>query len=86
MIAILLRLPESLLAEIDQLAEEIYTTRSALIREALVRHLFIINHVICPAIMNHYRQSLEVVPRTMTPKTPSHTIPSFTKAPKEHTR
>ena len=50
MIAILIRLPESLLAEIDRLAEETYTNRSAFIRQACGRHIDIIRHVEIPAI------------------------------------
>jgi metal-responsive CopG/Arc/MetJ family transcriptional regulator len=58
MIAILIRLPESLLAEIDTLAEEIYTNRSAFIRQACSRHIDIIRNVEIPAIREHYRQRI----------------------------
>jgi metal-responsive CopG/Arc/MetJ family transcriptional regulator len=58
MTAILLRLPESLLAEIDRLAEETYTNRSAFIRQACSRHIDIIRHVEIPAIRAHYKQRI----------------------------
>lgn len=50
MIAILIRVPESLLAAIDQLAEETYTNRSAFIRQACSRQIDIIRNVEIPAI------------------------------------
>ncbi len=50
MIAILIRVPESLLATIDQLAEETYTNRSAFIRQACSRHIDIIRNVEIPAV------------------------------------
>ena len=56
MIAILVRLPESLLAEIDRLAEETYTNRSVFIRQACGRHIHIIRNVELPAIRAHYKQ------------------------------
>lgn len=58
MTAILVRLPESLLAEIDTLAEEIYINRSAFIRQACNRHIHIIRNVELPAIREHYKQRL----------------------------
>jgi metal-responsive CopG/Arc/MetJ family transcriptional regulator len=58
MIAILIRLPASLLAEIDQLAEETYTNRSAFIRQVCNRHIDIIRNVELPAIREHYRQRI----------------------------
>ena len=58
MSAILLRLPESLLAEIDTLAEEIYTNRSAFIRQACNRHIDIIRHVEIPAAREFYRKRI----------------------------
>ena len=58
MIAILLRLPESLLATIDSLAEETYTNRSAFIRQACSRHIDIIRNVELPAIRAHAAQRL----------------------------
>lgn len=50
MTAILIRLPESLLAAIDTLAEETYTNRSAFVRQACSRHIDIIRNVEMPAI------------------------------------
>lgn len=58
MTAILLRLPESLLAAVDQTAEETYTNRSALIRQSIARNLHIINQVEGPAIREHYRNQI----------------------------
>lgn len=58
MIAILIRLPESLLAEIDQLAEETYTNRSAFIRQACSRNLDIIKNVEVPAIRAFHQQRI----------------------------
>jgi 1,2-phenylacetyl-CoA epoxidase PaaB subunit len=56
MTAILIRLPDHLLAEIDQLAEETYTNRSVFIRQACGRHIHIIRNVELPAIRSHYKQ------------------------------
>lgn len=58
MTAIMLRLPETLLAAIDQTAEKTYTNRSALIRQSIARNLFIINQVELPAIREHYRNRI----------------------------
>nr|WP_281721644.1 ribbon-helix-helix domain-containing protein [Nitrosomonas nitrosa] len=58
MTSILLRIPESLLADLDQLAEEIYTNRSALIRQSIVRNLDILRHVELPYIREHCRNRL----------------------------
>lgn len=58
MIAILIRLPESLLAAIDTLAEETYTTRSAFIRQACSRNLDIIRNVELPAIRAFHQQRI----------------------------
>lgn len=58
MTAILLRLPKSLLAEIDQLAEDIYTNRSSLIRQSILRNIHIIRTVELPAIQDHYRKRI----------------------------
>lgn len=58
MTAILIRLPESLLAEIDRLAEETYTNRSAYIRAACHRQNHIISTVELPAIREHYRKRI----------------------------
>lgn len=56
--SILLRIPESLLAELDQTADEIYTNRSALIRQSIARNLDIIRHVELPAIRAHFRNQI----------------------------
>ena len=58
MICVLIRLPASLLAEIDQLVEETYTNRSAFIRQACSRHIHIIRNVELPAIRAHYKQRI----------------------------
>lgn len=56
--SIMLRLPESLLTEIDQLAEETFTNRSAFVRQACFRHIHILKNVELPAIRDHYRNRL----------------------------
>jgi len=58
MTAILLRLPESLLSEIDSLPEEIYMTRSSFIRQACSRQIHIVRKVELPAIRAHYQNRL----------------------------
>ena len=58
MIAILIRLPESLLDAIDTLAEETYTNRSAFIRLACGRHIDIIRNVEMPAAREFYRKRI----------------------------
>ena len=55
---VLIRLPASLLAEIDQLVEETYTNRSAFIRQACSRHCHIISTVEGPAIREFYRKRI----------------------------
>lgn len=62
MTTINVRLPESLLNDIDQTAEEIYTSRSAFIRAACCRHIHIIRHVELPAMREHYRNQ---IPKTL---------------------
>lgn len=56
--SILLRIPEALLAKLDQTAEETYTNRSALIRQSIVRNLFIIKQLEIPAIREHYQNQI----------------------------
>ena len=58
MIAILVRLPESLLAEIDQLVEETYTNRSVFLRQACWRNLQIIRKIEIPAILAFHQQRI----------------------------
>lgn len=58
MTAILIRLPESLLAAVDRLAEETYTNRSAFIRQACFRHIDIIRNVELPAAREFYRKRI----------------------------
>lgn len=55
---VLIRLPESLLTEIDQLVEETYTNRSAFIRQACSRNLDIIRTVERPAIRAFHQQRI----------------------------
>jgi len=55
---VLIRLPASLLTEIDQLVEETYTNRSAFIRQACSRHIDIIRHVEIPAAREFYRKRI----------------------------
>ena len=54
----LLRLPESLMDEIDLIAEGTYCTKSALIRQSIARNLDIIQNVEIPAIREHYKQRI----------------------------
>nr|WP_281720294.1 ribbon-helix-helix protein, CopG family [Nitrosomonas nitrosa] len=56
--SILLRIPESLLAQLDITAESTYTNRSALIRQSIARNLDIICQVELPAIREHYRNRI----------------------------
>ncbi|MBK9306888.1 MAG: ribbon-helix-helix protein, CopG family [Nitrospira sp.] len=56
--SIILRIPESLLAELDHVADETYTNRSALIRQSIVRNLAIIRQVEFPAILTYHRNLL----------------------------
>ncbi len=56
--SILLRIPEQLLATLDQTAEEIYTNRSALIRQSIARNLEIIRTVERPAILNAFKDRI----------------------------
>jgi|CXWL01.1.fsa_nt_gi metal-responsive CopG/Arc/MetJ family transcriptional regulator len=58
MTAILIRLPESLLAAVDRLAEETYTTRSAFVRLACARHIDIVRNVELPAAREFYRKRI----------------------------
>jgi Arc/MetJ-type ribon-helix-helix transcriptional regulator len=54
----LLRLPESMSHEIDQITEETYCTKSQFIRQSITRNLDIIRHVEIPAIREHYKQRI----------------------------
>jgi metal-responsive CopG/Arc/MetJ family transcriptional regulator len=56
--SILLRIPESLLAELDQTAEETYQNRSSLIRASIARNLDIIRTVERPAILAHFKNRI----------------------------
>ena len=58
MTSIMLRLPESLLADLDQTAEETYQNRSSLVRQSIARNLDIIRNVEQPAIREHYRKRI----------------------------
>lgn len=62
MTSILLRIPESLLAQLDQIADEIYTNRSSFIRQSIVRNLYITRDVELPAIRDHYRNRIPKLP------------------------
>lgn len=66
MIAIMLRLPESLLAAIDHISEETYQSRSSFIRQSIVRNLDLVRNVEMPLIREHYRQSHEHLKRIMS--------------------
>jgi metal-responsive CopG/Arc/MetJ family transcriptional regulator len=54
----LLRMPESMSNEIDQIAEELYCTKSQFVRQAIMRNLDIIRQVEQPAIREFYRKRL----------------------------
>jgi|CXWL01.1.fsa_nt_gi metal-responsive CopG/Arc/MetJ family transcriptional regulator len=56
--SILLRIPESLLTELNQIADETYTNRSALIRQSIVRNLHIIKTIEQPAILAYHRNRI----------------------------
>ncbi len=56
--SIILRIPQQLLAELDKTAEEIYTNRSTLIRQSIVRNLQIISQVEIPAILAYHRNRI----------------------------
>ena len=58
MVPILIRIPETLLSAVDQLAEETYTNRSVFIRQSIQRNLDIIRNVEIPAIRDHYRKQI----------------------------
>ena len=58
MIAVLIRFPDHLLAEIDQLVDETYTNRSAFIRQACSRHCHIISQVELPFVREFYRKRI----------------------------
>lgn len=54
----LLRLPESMMDEVDQIGDETYCTKSHFIRQSIARNLDIIRHVEQPAIREHYRKRI----------------------------
>ena len=58
MVAISIRIPNALLATLDTLADEIYTTRASLIRQSIKRNIDIIQNVERPAIREHYRKQI----------------------------
>lgn len=58
MIAILIRIPEALLLDIDKLVTETRTNRSVFVRQSVVRNIDIIRNVEIPAIREHYRKRI----------------------------
>ena len=56
--AILLRLPNRLLEETDNLCDEIFVSRSQFIRQSILRNLDIIRQVEQPAIREFYRKRI----------------------------
>ncbi len=56
--SILIRIPEHLLASLDETAQNTYTNRSALIRQSIARNLFIVNQLELPAIREHYKNQI----------------------------
>lgn len=54
----LLRIPEAMSNEIDQIAGETYCTKSSFIRQSIIRNLDVCRHVEIPAIREHYRKRL----------------------------
>ncbi len=58
MVAVLVRFPEELLSEIDELAEETHTNRSVFIRQACARHIHILRAVELPAVRDYYTKQL----------------------------
>jgi metal-responsive CopG/Arc/MetJ family transcriptional regulator len=53
----LLRLPESMSNEIDQIAEELYCTKSQFIRQSITRNLDICRNVEMPLLRRHYQET-----------------------------
>ena len=58
MTTFLLRLPESMMDEIDQIGDETYCTKSHFIRQSIARNLDICRNVEMPAIRAHYKQRI----------------------------
>jgi predicted transcriptional regulator len=54
----LLRLPESMSDEIDQIADETYCTKSQFIRQSITRNLDVCRYVEIPAIRAFYKQRI----------------------------
>lgn len=54
----LLRLPESMMNEIDKIGDETYCTKSHFIRQSIARNLDICRTVEMPAIRAHYKQRI----------------------------
>ena len=54
----LLRLPESMMNEIDQICDETHCTKSHFIRQSIARNLDICRNVEKPAIREFYRKRI----------------------------
>lgn len=54
----LLRLPESMMDEVAQVASETYCTKTHLIRQSVARNLDIIRNIEGPAIREFYRKRI----------------------------
>jgi|CXWL01.1.fsa_nt_gi predicted transcriptional regulator len=53
----LLRLPEAMSDEIDQIAEELYCTKSAFVRQSISRNLDVCRNVEMPLLRNHHQEA-----------------------------
>jgi metal-responsive CopG/Arc/MetJ family transcriptional regulator len=53
----LLRLPESMSNEIDQIVEELYCTKSQFIRQSITRNLDICRNVEMPLLRRRYQET-----------------------------
>ena len=61
----LLRLPESLSDEIDSVIEESQVSKSAFIRQSILRNLDITRNVEMPLLRRHYQESIDRLSRFM---------------------
>ena len=58
MTTFLLRLPQSLMDEVTELCRECRTSKSAFLRQSIVRNIHIAKQVELPAIREHFRQRI----------------------------
>lgn len=58
MTTFLLRLPQSLMDEVTELCHECQTSKSAFLRQSVLRNLDIHKNVEMPAVREHFRQRI----------------------------